>query len=144
MTVSVFGTSVNLHVNEVRGQPGVGYKILDSDGNFDISNKRLANVDDPIELNDAANKQYIDSKIDLADKKIYEIEKNFIEYNDTVSKIVESNKKTIETKLDEYIKNIMDLIDKRQDQITKHYDMIIKQLNDKLNLRINDIETDIK
>ena len=42
-----------------RGLPGVGFKLTD-DGNFDIDGKRLTNVADPVNGNEATKKNYVD------------------------------------------------------------------------------------
>lgn len=42
----------------VRGPPGIGFKLTD-DGNYDMENKRLCNVSEPIEDIDACTKKYI-------------------------------------------------------------------------------------
>ena len=44
------------------GLPGIGFSLTD-DGNFDIDSKRLTEVAAPIDKNDAATKEYIDSHI---------------------------------------------------------------------------------
>ena len=44
------------------GLPGIGFNLTD-DGNFDIDNKRLTEVADPIHDNDAATKGYVDIHI---------------------------------------------------------------------------------
>ena len=52
------------------GLPGIGYKLTD-DGDFDIDNKRLTDVADPVDDGDAATKKYVDDHIssDAASKK---------------------------------------------------------------------------
>ena len=44
------------------GLPGIGFSLTD-DGNFDIDSKRLTEVAAPIDKNDAATKEYVDSHI---------------------------------------------------------------------------------
>ena len=44
------------------GLPGIGFNLTD-DGNFDIDSKRLTEVADPVDKNDAATKVYVDSHI---------------------------------------------------------------------------------
>ena len=50
----------------IEGIPGVGFKLT-PDGNYDMNNKKLVNVKDGINNNDAINKKqledYVDSKI---------------------------------------------------------------------------------
>lgn len=48
------------------GLPGIGFKLTD-DGNFDIDEKRLTDVADPIDDGDAVTKKYVDSKADKND-----------------------------------------------------------------------------
>ena len=52
------------------GLPGIGFNLTD-DGNFDIDSKRLTDVADPVDLQDAATKKYVDDHItsDAASKK---------------------------------------------------------------------------
>lgn len=59
MSVDVFGRQLlnNKRVRSYagpRGPPGEGYKII-GDGQFDISNKRLCNIADAVNINDAAS-----------------------------------------------------------------------------------------
>ena len=42
-----------------RGQPGIGFKILDDEGNYDIDGKRMANVGFPEGYNDTVTKAYV-------------------------------------------------------------------------------------
>ena len=52
------------------GLPGIGFNLTD-DGNFDLDSKRLTDVADPVDLQDAATKKYVDDHIssDAASKK---------------------------------------------------------------------------
>ena len=52
------------------GLPGIGFNLTD-DGNFDLDNKRLTDVADPVDDGDAATKKYVDDHIssDAASKK---------------------------------------------------------------------------
>ena len=44
------------------GLPGIGFNLTD-DGNFDLDSKRLTDVADPVDLQDAATKKYVDDHI---------------------------------------------------------------------------------
>ena len=46
----------------IKGLPGVGFKLT-SDGDYDISNKKLTNVASPQTNNDASTKSYVDSEV---------------------------------------------------------------------------------
>ena len=50
----------------VKGLPGVGFKLTD-DGDYDMQNKKLRNVDSPETNNDATTKSYVDNKALLVD-----------------------------------------------------------------------------
>ena len=43
------------------GLPGIGFNLTD-DGNFDLDSKRLTDVADPVHLQDAVTKKYVDDK----------------------------------------------------------------------------------
>ena len=49
-------------VEIVKGLPGVGFKLTD-DGDYDIQNKKLRNVDLPQTNTDASTKSYVDSEV---------------------------------------------------------------------------------
>ena len=44
------------------GLPGIGFNLTD-DGNFDLDNKRLTDLADPVDDQDAATKKYVDDHI---------------------------------------------------------------------------------
>ena len=44
------------------GLPGIGFNLTD-DGNFDLDSKRLTDVADPVDDQDAATKKYVDDHI---------------------------------------------------------------------------------
>ncbi|CAF4399852.1 unnamed protein product, partial [Rotaria socialis] len=86
MSVNIFGNgpitaSTGTIVNH-RGPPGLGFKYLDEERNFDIENKRIANVASPIEENDVTTKIYIDDKIISITNKLDDLgEQNMNEVN---------------------------------------------------------------
>ena len=43
------------------GLPGIGYDLTD-DGNFDLDSKRLTDMTDPVDDQDAATKKYVDDE----------------------------------------------------------------------------------
>lgn len=60
--VNIFGTGIQTSAssNVQQGPRGIGFRYLDDERNFDIGDKRLANVSDPVEVGDAVNKNYSD------------------------------------------------------------------------------------
>ena len=64
MSVNIFGSSKQVSGGPgQKGQPGIGFKLLDNEGNFDIDSKRLAKVAQPVSGNDAVTKVYVDEAI---------------------------------------------------------------------------------
>lgn len=61
MSVNIFGSGPDAKTNITieRGPAGIGFKYLDDEGNFDIQNKRLANISLPEADNDATAKIYV-------------------------------------------------------------------------------------
>lgn len=52
-----------------RGPPGVGFKIT-ADGHYDIDNRRLCNVVNPIEQNDAVTVSFMQQELDTLRNEI--------------------------------------------------------------------------
>ena len=147
MSVNIFGNgpitaSTGTIVNQ-RGPPGLGFKYLDEERNFDIENKRIANVASPIEENDVTTKIYIDDKIisitnkldDLGEQNINEV--NLLKGEDIMLKnhIANLEEKVIE--IENLNKVLFDLNDKilvlsNHYKINHMYDTIIFQTNSKL------------
>ena len=68
MSVNIFGASKIVRGGGKKGERGIGFN-LDSEDNFDIDNKRLVNVSEPIDEKDAATKSYVDEvKNELSEK----------------------------------------------------------------------------
>lgn len=63
MSVDEFGRHER-RVKTLQGPKGEGISLT-SDGDYDMSRKRLKFVNEPIDSTDAANKQYVDSSIPL-------------------------------------------------------------------------------
>ena len=75
MSVNIFGSSKQVSGGPGRkGLPGVGFKLLDNEGNFDIDSKRLANVAQPVSDNDAVTKVYVNEAISKHESNIDFIE----------------------------------------------------------------------
>lgn len=116
MSVDIFGrTSLSRGGSNIviqRGPPGIGFKYLDNDGNYDMDNKRLANVKAPVESNDAVTKTFIDTIIET---------KNI----DDIRKLNELESST-QKKFSDVIVNIQDNKTQinRLKQLSGHIDMI--------------------
>lgn len=84
MSLDVFGRSVDFHLSaSAKGPPGIGFKYT-LDNQFDLQNKRLCNVAEPVDKHDAVTF----SKLKKAVKNI----KNEIqELREEIKKINENN-----------------------------------------------------
>ena len=88
MSVNIFGSSKQVSGGPgQKGQPGIGFKILDNEGNYDIDSKRLANVDQPISDNDAVTMVYVDKAISKQEANLLRIKSRFKWYSSQISKI---------------------------------------------------------
>lgn len=119
--VNIFGTGLQYTFStpSQRGPPGIGFKHLDADGNFDINHKRLANVPDPIENGDAVNKNYSD----LQRTKFREImDSEYKNMSDSFTATLEENKSLHRS-----------MIDTLNDSInfqSRHIDSVLSQVED--------------
>lgn len=71
MSIDVFGRQL-IRTAITRGPPGRGFKLT-SDGQFDIENKRLSNVSDAFDLQDAVNVKFLQKVIEAELEKIFKI-----------------------------------------------------------------------
>ena len=85
MSVNIFGSGSNL-IKPQRGPPGEGFKLLDEEGNYDMQNKRLANVATSIENCDVVTRGEVNSIVNEADEKREELFQNLIVVNATSEK----------------------------------------------------------
>ena len=90
--VNIFGESLSSNKNIIpqRGPPGIGFKYLDGSGNFDIDNKRLANVGKPLEKFDAVNKEYSDKHHEILHEIYQRFQMNFNNYLTKLNELKES------------------------------------------------------
>lgn len=64
MGIDKFGRSSHVYARNSRpGPKGDGF-LLDSNGNYLVSNKRIRQLQDPTEGQDAVNKQWLESKLE--------------------------------------------------------------------------------
>ncbi len=63
MSVDKFGRHEDsLHRKGLRGPPGQGF-LLTEDGNYDMNNKLICNLGEPVLTNDAVTKNYVQSVV---------------------------------------------------------------------------------
>ena len=106
--VNKFGRGTNNNI-VLRGPPGIGFRYLDTDGNFDIRGKRLANVSSPVASMDASNKLYVD-----------QLHGNQAHINDGLRTSQTNLKNEVRDKLDEFLKEFNELNQKMDEYKEKH------------------------
>lgn len=72
MSVDVFGRQWVREKEIQKGPRGIGFELTTS-GDFDINNKRLCNVSNPVEDSDCVNLQFIKKEITLFQKSINDL-----------------------------------------------------------------------
>ena len=118
--VNIFGEPLQLNKNLTpqRGPAGVGFRYLDTIGNFDINKKRLANVASPIDHYDAINKEYSDNYMNEIKALISDVERkqnNFIDLLNNVKIDYNDFKKSYQVdqnKLNSKIKSIDEFLER--------------------------------
>ena len=107
MSVDVFGRT--LKSEGIRGAPGAGYNFTD-DGQFDLENKRLCNLSDPIQPEDAINlkflKQLIESEVQSVNKVTLAVKKDI----DNLYVLLKDIKEQIIPKIQNDMKNLNDIL----------------------------------
>jgi len=102
MSIDIFGRqskNKNL-IQSVRGPPGDGFKRT-SDGHYDINNKRLCNVADPLESNDATSVKITKTIIKEETRILYQLNKSLRDDVDNNNIIANS----LQSQFQEFIKN---------------------------------------
>lgn len=95
MGVDIFGrANTKLAASSyTRGPPGIGYNLT-QDGQYDINRKRLCNLADPLNDNDAVNLHVLKKRMVESDKKINEdLTKNFQTLKNFITKEISENSK---------------------------------------------------
>lgn len=87
MSVDKFGRSSERNVHGKAGPPGIGF-LLTLDGAYDLSEKRIKNLNHPVDKNDAVNKIYFDNKFNYIDKQIKSIADELKNKTDIVNQLL--------------------------------------------------------
>lgn len=116
------------------GLSGIGFKYLDEEGNFDIEDKRLANVANPQEENDATPKIYTDNIVKTIRSKV----------DETLRRTENMNKSITELKSeDDHIKKFVEemksqLVDIHNNVLLKNYfERALKTINKQISILDN-------
>lgn len=95
MSLDVFGRSVDSHANikGSRGPPGLGFKLT-SDNQFDLENKRLCNVGEPVDKHDAVTLDALGYSMRIFKKEIDSLRKDIVK----LDKDLQTLNKNLKTK----------------------------------------------
>lgn len=131
MSVDVFGRQLN-QAEGVRGPPGIGYKIT-KDGQYDLENKRLCNLAQPINFNDAVNLETLQNKIEAEVQRVLKPLRKKVK---NLTDIFDLQKIDIYSK----IKNLIEVFDLQKNDINDK----IKNLIEVVDLQKVEIDNKIK
>lgn len=97
MSVDVFGRSLPDTVNRdlLKGPPGIGFSLNET-GDYDIEKKRLCNVANAIEKNDAVNLSILERKIEQTEKTIQDFKQGITKFRENLKRILEDFSISIE------------------------------------------------
>ena len=165
MSVNIFGGSTRAQATGATGQrgvPGVGFKILDSNGNYDMLRKRLANVSHPpSDIHDAVTKDYVDGVVDimmsdLASDILYnsnrvlelegsiqnvrsvveiELPEKLIEYNGTMTERTDSKLQEVRDHVKTTTEKVQQLVTGLEEQVTLNNDQVTWLMDENEKLR---------
>ena len=99
MSIDVFGRHLGSS-KVARGPPGIGFNLTKS-GDFDLENKRLCNVADPIDKNDAINlntwddwlSEELEPRLQNIEQQNASLGKKFTDFEEEINKRSEAKKK---------------------------------------------------
>lgn len=133
MSVDVFGRqltsrSVNKHFGGggSRGPPGNGFKMT-VDGQYDIDKRRLCNIADPIEQNDAISAQVMQNFVQQELRVNYQMMSSLQNTVDSHDIMIHS----LQSKLEDKMKQQLIAFDTLQELVT-HNSQLIVHLEDRL------------
>lgn len=107
MIVNKFGLRANN--TSQRGPPGIGFKILDREGNYDMQNKRLANLKQSESQNDAITKGEINNLLNETQRDIYKtLDEKTVSVSEEINNklsVHKTDQETVQSEIKENIKN---------------------------------------
>lgn len=144
MSVDKFGRySKRVDGVSKRGPPGQGF-LLTSDGNFDLTNKRLKNLNKPEDKYDAVNKIYIEEHVE---RKISNFYLNNISKINSEMKQLKENVNSMSSRISSVNNNLFKKIDdlerKFKDENQKHLKNN-KEIENNRNLMLQSIRNDVE
>ena len=115
MHVDIFGRTLKKkHQEGARGPPGNGYKLT-SDGHFDAEDRRLCNIADPSEPNDAVNLQTLKNSVEPEFENLNELTKKLKTDVDNLNLLFNTYRLEIDVKIhqkfNELVKNHINLVE---------------------------------
>lgn len=103
--------------SSLRGPPGVGFKLT-QDGNYDVDNKRILNIEQlPIAKNEVASKLYVDLLIDSLKKEWINLENHIKDHFGKFENSINEDLKNFDTKYNSLIQSIQDTVVKSVNEL---------------------------
>lgn len=120
MSVDVFGRQLEKSAGaSTRGPPGVGFKIT-SDVQYDMDNKRLTNLSDPVNQNDAVTLKVMQNAVQQEVRIVYQVTAALRSDVDDTTIMIQS----LEARFQEHSKNQLVNIEMVQDLATRNAQLI--------------------
>jgi DNA repair exonuclease SbcCD ATPase subunit len=153
--VNIFGTGINsTPISQLRGPPGIGFRYLDAEKNFDLNNRRLANISCPIEDKDAACKTYVDEEVakvsdvhvkdsEMINKKIDVVREGVMVHINFLEKELPAVKSIVET-LDGKVSQEMTDLDKKVTQEMIEVKTELENLGMKLTQEMTEVRSKLR
>lgn len=136
-SVDIFGNYLSKRNQNVRGPPGPGYKHT-IDGQYDINKKRLCNIADPIQNNDATS---LNSVLKIVENYDLKVQTNLTHTHNVLATGIQNHESKISKNITDF-ESVKKLIDSMTDRLNKSekridgMDMKIHTLNLKINALI--------
>lgn len=139
--VDVFGRYLLGRNQSVRGVPGYGYKRT-NDGDYDIDNKRLCNIADPIRNTDATSMNSVLKIVENYDLKVQEGLKRV---HNSLAAVVQNHETKISQNINGFdsVKKLVDSMTVRLNKNERHIDEMEVMIVD-INLKITSIISELK
>lgn len=131
-TVDKFGRNKRVSGNKLlalRGLPGVGFKLT-KDNHYDIENKRLKNLGEPIDDHDGVTSNYVNNRLQTYHENIHKA------MNETTDLIIREIKEYVNMKFVKSAEENHTIYNKRINEMLEKVKMEMWKYEDKLNAEV--------
>jgi hypothetical protein len=146
ISIDKFGRRSNKRFStEIRSPPAHGF-MLTRDGNYDMENKRLSNLNNPFDSNDAATKKYVDENLKESipsEKPLLEIKSELENQDARILNIEERQFRDLSTFNNDFLSNITQVLNTFENKIYSQQKEFKKLLKDSLMEDLNNKVRDV-